>query len=527
MFLAGAARATVETVKISLSSGGYLSYSLSLTDEGPCDDATGYYEMFEVGYSNTVYVDPSGNQFQLAFEPQTLTSVETLEGGDPVNCVGSEDGNPVSWYLDVSGNTPGSQLAAAQINFQPTSCQGSDCSTAEISNATTTGWINPKFIVKTVLYAPPGSASSVNYETDMTTGASQQVTNSFKVDVKNTVSGKGEIGVQFGVWGFSYGVKETISAGWSEEQQSSRSYAWSAKNSSALNYRASSPPCPQYGLDHDCDAIVVMLNPVATFAIFPDGTVGWTGMGYDLADQADYPDIDDQPVWLGCLNGNFYNAYQTLLQSESQQQALGNSGWGTCVSIFNQNFSRTWAANNVDGSGPALTPTLTQAQDANNYNFCGNQWYGTDLYNICWADPFANTAYTVTFPSGSLTTADGRFTACHDNPNCTTVFHYFPGESTNYSQGYSTTQTSSQTATDTYSVGYSVESGGFFGLIGSDMTNSVTWTWTHVFNTSTNSMQSQTGGFSIVGPASGYYGTDQFTVLQDNLFGTFMLNPGN
>jgi hypothetical protein len=167
-------------------------------------------------------------------------------------------------------------------------------------------------------------------------------------------------------------------------------------------------------------------------------------------------------------------------------------------------LARTWAGNNVDGSGPGLTTT--------------------DLQNILDADPFSNPNYTVAFGQNPFTTSDGRFTVT-DNP----VVDYEPNVTQGYSDGYTITTTQSQTATYTYELAYSVEEkfmiNLFFQSFSSDLKNSNTLTWTNKFSQATNNSQGQLASLSITGPAPGYTGPPEFVVYQDNVYGTFMFYP--
>jgi hypothetical protein len=241
--------------------------------------------------------------------------------------------------------------------------------------------------------------------------------------------------------------------------------------------------------------------------------------------------MDELGVQLGCLNGDFYQQYV----------AGTNTNWATCEAIFNYNnadgrddgFWRGWALNNVDGSIPALTPTLGNSSAP--YDFCGTTYEGTDLYNICQVDPFSNASYKVTFPpSGGDTTTDGRFTACSNASSGCATIEYEPDVNKTYSQGYSTTITASETDKDTYSQSFSIESQfsiddkwgtNFSATFSESLTTKNTYTWSDQFSYSTNSSNGQTASFSIVGPAEGYTGPPSFVVYQDNLYGTFMFYP--
>lgn len=378
-----------------------------------------------------------------------------------------------------------------------------------------TGWVNPKYQIIGVMYAPPGSKSTVTYAENSVVGNTTSVSSSFS----NLVAESASLSAGGSILGYTLKVTETESTSYTQEQDSSSSIAVSQTTSSSNGLAGFSDPVN--GLNHDYDYINVWLNPIFLFAVFPTQpktVVQWLGDGYDLNDTPAYPDMDVIGVQLGCLNGDFYQLYVS--------NPTTNPQWLTCEDVLNNNFSRSWALKNTDGSGPALTPTLANSSPP--YNFC--QQKGTDLYNICQADPFANSTYGQSEfppPSGSNTTADGRFTAC-SNSGCSTTIDYEPSKCPiTYSQGYSTTATASQGDKEMYSQSLSIESqlGGFLGLFLATQTTTNTFTTTSQFSQSTNTTNGQTASFSICGPAEGYTGPLSFTTYQDNLYGTFMFYP--
>lgn len=387
------------------------------------------------------------------------------------------------------------------------------------------GFINPKYLIASVMYAPPGTKSTVSYGKNTVVGNSTSVTSSFSSTVGESVA----ISESGGIPGFlSAKITTTESESYTEEQDSSSSIAVNQTTSNSTGLSGYSDPVN--GINHDYDYIFVWLNPIVTFTISSASgktQVQWTGYGYDLDDTPAYPDMDVLGVQLGCLNGDFYQQYT----------AGTNTNWNTCLDVFNNNnangqnngFWRGWALDNADDTPPYLTPLVANASAP--YDFCSSTYKGTDLWNICQADPFgANPNYTVQFNPGSSTTTDGRFTAC-GNSLCYTTIQYEPDVNNSYSQGYSTTVTGSETAKYTYTSGYSVESsftGGsasFGETIGATFTSTYSFSSTEQFSQATNSQNGQTASFSIVGPAEGYTGPLQFVVYQDDLYGTFMFYP--
>jgi hypothetical protein len=334
------------------------------------------------------------------------------------------------------------------------------------------------------------------------------ISNSFSSTVGESTS----LSEGFNIAGWLSGKETTTeSESYTETQASSSSIAISQTTSASTGLSGYSDPVN--GINHDYDYIFVWLNPIVTFTVSTvsgQTQVTWTGYGYDLDDTPAYPDMGVIGVQLGCLNGDFY----------SQYESGADTNWVTCEDVFNYNnanglnngFWRGWALNNADNSIPALTPTLGNSSAP--YDFCSTTYKGTDLYNICQADPFgANPNYTVQFNSGSTTTKDGRFTAC-GNDLCNATIEYEPSVNKTYSQGYSTTSTASEAAAYVYSSSYSVEDeftggatlplqkgGPAFGeTIDATFTSTYSLSSTQQFNQSTNSSNGQTASFSIMAP---------------------------
>lgn len=460
-------------------------------------------------------------QVTVTYYQTTYSAFSYSAAGSTVPLSGSVTSTDDAGYFATSNcpksNFPSVSLTGGgvEVAFTPSGQTG--------GSAVYEGFINPKYVIVGVMYSPPGSSSTVTYGNDAEVGSSTSVASSFSSTVGQSTS----LSLGFSIEGW-LGAKETTteSNSYTQEQDSSSSIEIKQTTSSSTGLSGFSDPV--HGINHDYDYIFVWLNPTVNFTVSTVSgktQVQWTGYGYDLDDTPAYPDMDVIGIQLGCLNGNFYQQYL----------AGTNTNWSTCTAVFNNNFSRSWALNNVNGSGPALTPTL--ANSSAPYNFC--QQPGTDLYKLCQADPFgANPNYTVQFASGATTTADGRFTAC-GNSGCNSTIEYQPSVNKTYSQGYTTTQTTSQGAKYTYASDFSVESeftggaslplpngGPAFGeTIIATFTNTYSFSNVEEFNQSTNNSNGQTASFSIQGPPEGYTGPQSFVVYQDNLYGTFMFYP--
>lgn len=424
---------------------------------------------------------------------------------------------PITFSPTSPGTYSGS-VSATYIEELPNCCQPVTITlniNAQWGNPAP-GFINPKYVILGVVYAPPGNSSTVSYGSNTVVGTSASVGSSFSN--QNTfsvsVSGGGSI------FGFTTTQTSTASTSYTEEQDTTSTTAVQQTTTDTQVYDGFLDPVN--AVNHDYDKIVVWLNPILQFSTYTDVPyyATWTGYGFDLNDPT-RPDLDVQTIQLGCINGDFYTIAEENPGNQYDQQV-----WSSCQSELGSTgrFARTWALTNVDGSSPALTPTLQNSSPP--YDFC--QQTGTDFYNICQADPFSDPNYTFTPPpGGSDTTSDGRFTACW-NGACTSAIDFQPGQGYNHGQGYSTTETQSQTAKTTYSQTFAVEDqfkGSWLASLTVDMKNQNTLTWTHTFESTTNESRGQTASFNIVGPPEGYTGLTSVVPYQDNLYGTFMFWP--
>jgi len=357
------------------------------------------------------------------------------------------------------------------------------------------GFVNPKYQILSIEYAPPGLSSSASYGNDTVVGNSTDISSSYSDEHNKSVS----VTAGHAFPGFTTSITLTNSTSYKQEQDTSTTIAVSQTSSLTTGVNGVETPA---GTNHDFDIIRVWLNPILSFGVDSTTnppTVVWTGVGYDMNDSATYPYEEVVEVKMGCLNGH-------ISASDSN------------CSYFFGRAQRTWALNNVDGSGPALTGDGAACVPNS----------GSDICNILAADPFSNPSYTITFTPPSLTTNDVRFTACHDNPNCVATIPCVPGTFAKYSQGYSSTITLSETSKYTYSQTYAVEvqfkGTQFLDGFGASLKDSNTVTSSHSFNHTTNGSQGQTAEFTIQ-PSSSYPGQQGFDIYQDNIFGTFIFWP--
>ena len=373
------------------------------------------------------------------------------------------------------------------------------------------GYVNPKYLIMGVSYAPPGgSASSVSYQTTNVVGNTSTITSSFQNGFTVTTS----ISATVGVPGVSSGkVIATYSNGWTQKSTTSNEVTITKTSSTTL--KTPGVPTVYSPVDHDYDIIWLWLNPVSVFTL-PNTNIGgplvWNGYGYDLSDPLQ--DMDVWPVYVGYLNGDFG------LLDPQDADALARS-WVT---------TQTFAP----GQGPGIT--------------------SSDYPNILNADPFANNPYgansgyilKLTPGTSPAISTDLRFTASSPDNAAPQAIPYAQappnsaiGIQATYQSVYSSNTKITQTADYTYSVGYgldvSIDAGvkGFF-TTSTDIKTEWKMTWDNSSQTVNTNTNTQTDTAVITGPPCPattapcnpeYTEPHEFAVYIDNLYGTFMFWP--
>jgi hypothetical protein len=497
------ATAQISAQNISVQNGGSLTYSV-VSIPKPCGTQflrpplpQPEYDLDT--YSNFVYTNVAGIQTDLTGSAQYVQNTSTSLGVCAINKV-----TPV--LLDGGGYL---------IQFTP----GGNSTVGTAVLQTPLGYLNPKYVILGVTYAPPGPSSFVQYTTTTFLSTTSSMTNSTSSANAWSASVAGE----FNCASFLKGkVTATNSGSYKQASSSTSSFTLSAQtvNSGKTpgTANAFSP------VNHDYDRIWLWLNPVVILTVDPTSqTVTWDGYGVDAADQS-VTVMDIWNVQVGYLNGHFGPLDPGDAQVLARNWAVGYLTWPS-------------------GEGPGLTQA--------------------DFDQILLADPFAaNSSYAVTVPAGSNTTADGRFslvtvTSCSSGSNCSsgsgnssgmsTTFDYQqadPGEtaltqSLTTSYTTSSTQSSSTTVTTTqaYGIDLSFTGSAFLASLSADFKD--TQTLTSIQQTSGSITNSESVGamLSITGPpCSGvnfpcnptYNGIpSEFDVYQDNIYGTFMFNGVN
>jgi len=365
------------------------------------------------------------------------------------------------------------------------------------------GYINPKFIVLGVTYAPPGGSSYVSYAASTSVGTTNTITTT--ASDSKTISVSSIRGVSLGGY-FGGAVKTTNSTTETETSTDGKSVTlnWGTGNT-VQTYGV--PVVPYQGVftssvDHDYDIVYVWLNPVMVFNA-TDSSITWNGYGYDANDQNG---MDIIGIYLGYLNGDF----------------------GAMPAQITNLTNRAWAAGQTYAAG--------QSAALNSGDFAV----------IASVDPFNNSNYGYNYIGSAPptpSTADGRFTlsACNSG-NSVSFTQAAPLQSPSVvscTLSYSNTSASSQSVKVANSVTYSIDialSTSFLAKWQSSFGYSYTLaTSTEVVNSVSSTTSSSSvayieglacGASSSTGPCvPAYTGPTQFNIYQDNMYGTFMFAP--
>lgn len=450
---------------IPVTGGGTLSF-VAINQYGTCIAGKPFYNVVvSIEYTSFSYTDPSGN-------------VRTFPGAaaaasDHGLCF---DNFPGTVTLN---STPYSIYFTGDMNHRETA-----------TLVSVTGYINPKFYVVGVTYAPPGSNSSVTYTDSTLVGNTSTTTSSFQNDVNVTVSVTDDISAWSALGGA--GVKVTGSASTDVTQGTNSSQTVTTSKTSTVSYQTKgTPTCAP--VNHDYDVIWLWVNPLVIYTVFPGTTsVQWNGYGYDNHDPSGTLGRDVVGIEVGWLNGDFGSdpAINTILAR----------GWVTTYEP-----GMIWPS----GEGPGIT--------------------SSDITNILAADPFTSPSYALPTPLPA-STADGRFTQDPYPPN---PINYIPGgTTTSYNTVDINTQSESNGTSYTYKQAFGTEenfSGGtFLSTFTVDIKTTDTLTWAYTWLNTLTVTQTNTNALSVTEPSGcvpNYAGPGEFIVLQDNHYGSFMFYP--
>ncbi len=306
----------------------------------------------------------------------------------------------------------------------------------------------PKYLVLGVVYAPPGSASSVTYSKSSMVGSQISISsnNSYNSSQSTSVSLEGGITlIGLPVIGtlnvFDASVGTTSGSGWGTQQSNTNTIAIQTTQGNSV--ATAGPVSSALGVNHDNDIIYVLLNPAVLTANIVTGANGsflWGGIASNSCDMTDstdqidifqitggcdpnqypFPDIVGIPVW--CLK-NPYNPSQSCAQwlpytSRSWDATYWGTDPSTGLPLGPMLTLRDYA--DILSQDPFVTQTLVPYADIPNY-YChqnpvgsGNYAYGVNLdpndseLSIPTAPP---TITNFTQPSSVCASAGGIYTA--------------------------------------------------------------------------------------------------------------------
>jgi len=138
------------------------------------------------------------------------------------------------------------------INFHP--CSGSFCT----ANIIYPGYINPKYVILGVTYAPPGPQSFVDYSNSTLLGSTVSISSSFATGVTNSIK------VSRGITGWLSG-SSSASSSTTYTQESDYGSTVTVNKQTTVSDKVPGPANAYVGLNHDYDVIWLWLNPVALF----------------------------------------------------------------------------------------------------------------------------------------------------------------------------------------------------------------------------------------------------------------------
>lgn len=475
----------------------------------PPGDPMDVFVTYNIDTYSSTYVNSAANI------NQTLPSFTYISGspgpnaGNNDTCPTPTSGNgPFSTYTST---TPGS---AYTINVYPGPVVVIDAS----------GYVNPKFVVLGVYYAPPGSKSTVDYTNSNLVSNTITTKSSLAESYSQSSSQMASFGASGGLKGWKAAsvdasVKATMS--FTEGGSEADSTAITLQKSSSTSFIVPGPACSYCGVDHDYDQIAVWLNPVQLFTLTNNGVIQPNGYGFSTLDQ---PGMDIYYVYAGELSG-------TLPMRSSTVTA----------------FARAWASVETWPTNEGSTPWALTAQDEQNILKLDPYW------NCTYKSPVGDATDCAEPPSSSRFTESTNASFPFEQPE--------PGgqpDTKTYGWTYTSTDAQGEDITTSFSQSFGLETSFSFKIFGLGFQDSLTQTWTltstyerSTLYTTSNTSSAQA---SITGPAcnvvngacspvypplnaydpitcaplslpTAFGQGDNMYLYQDNLFGTFMIEP--
>jgi hypothetical protein len=184
----------------------------------------------------------------------------------------------------------------------------------------TQGFVNPKYVVVGVTYAPPGTNSNVSYENTISVGSTTNISQSFQSDIGYSVAVAYSLGQTIPAGGVTPtgGVTLTFTQSQDYTQGSNSSATDTISKSSTIKYTTNGTPtfAP---VNDDYDYIWIWINPELLTAFSPaagsvPAELEYQGFVFDPNDPVSGqpppsgpyisgPDVVE--VQVGCLNGDF------------------------------------------------------------------------------------------------------------------------------------------------------------------------------------------------------------------------------
>ena len=256
-------------------STGLGTLNFTITDiVATCDNTNRFSSSYERwSYSGFVYVDGFGVSHAMSG-----TTAYFRSSGISPPCPGTS-----GTTVDLTGDD-------LTVTFVP------DAGFGTATLQPTSGHINPKYVILTVTYAPPGSQSNVNYSNSTMLGTSSTMADTFSTQNTFSVSVSGQIPIP----GFRFNESVGTSSSWTQETDTSTTISMNTTLQQSTTVRG---PASSLGINHDYDVIWLWLNPLAMFTILHGtNSITWTGYAFDAND---IPAMDIYPVYVGYLNGHF------------------------------------------------------------------------------------------------------------------------------------------------------------------------------------------------------------------------------
>ena len=264
---------------------GTLSWNISQYSGNCGFEGQSYYQ--EWVYSNFRYQYPVGNVTNTQPLSGSAVSFDSPGGYCPPN------GGITTGIGPVNDN----QANVYTLNFTSENGGNGYVSPTQIGYG---GYVDPKYMVVGITYAPPGPSSNtfVDYTQSTYVGTTTSFSSSF-ADGSNTsltLTMKGGI---LGVLGGK--ITSSYSSGVTQTTKTSSSFTSSVQVS---NGEKTSGTGDYYApVDHDYDTIWIWVNPALLFTVSttPGAPVAWNGYGYDTADQ-NTPEIVGVSLGKRCIS---------------------------------------------------------------------------------------------------------------------------------------------------------------------------------------------------------------------------------